>query len=50
MLGLTISHRVLLQEIGHVYVGDAFLLVHQIVAVGHLSAAGTSCGATVQNN
>lgn len=39
---LTVSDRILLQEIHHVYVGDPSPLLHKGVAMGHLAAAGTS--------
>lgn len=41
--GLTVSDGVLLQQIGHVYVNDASLLYHQVVAVRDLAAPGSTC-------
>ena len=39
---LTVADGVLLEEVGHVDVGDALFFLHEAVAVGHLPAARTS--------
>lgn len=40
----TVSYRVLLEEIRHVYVDDSFLLLHEIVAMRDFTASRTAWG------